>query len=536
MISRRKPTINPDTAFSPVAGVSLEQFLGELGHRFDFSEERPAYIDRTYLDSFDWRLFEGGGTLCFERESHARRLVWTPHDSRQGRVMLGRVNKPPRFGWDYPPGAMRSTIGPLLEMRALLPRIDLVTRVRTLRLLDDERKTVVRLRVEESRPRRAERDDDELNQEQPPVAVRIVTLPVRGYDDELADLRKWLYDSDRVTPRTPCLLEEAINATGGRVADYSSKLDFEFDPDMPAAEAVREIHRFLLGVMEQNLFGVREDIDSEFLHDFRVAIRRTRSALTQVKGVLPASATDHFKERFAWLGQVTGPTRDMHVYLLGFDDYRDSLPRQYQGDLEPLRAFLIAHQKLEHGQLVERLASPEFEELIRQWRDFLARTDLGARSKHGDKPLIEVASKRIREMAQRVFEEGDAIDDRSPPEDLHELRKSCKKLRYLMEFFQSIYPANKIGGPIREIKRLLDNLGDYQDLEVQAGKLRHFAHQMVEEGATPADTLLAMGMLVDGLLRRQQQKRGEFSERYARFADTENRQRFQALFGNRGGK
>jgi CHAD domain-containing protein len=277
-------------------------------------------------------------------------------------------------------------------------------------------------------------------------------------------------------------------------------------------------------------------VDSEFLHDYRVAVRRTRSALTQVKKVFPDDRTEHFKERFAWLGQITGPTRDMHVYLLGFDDYRDSLPQDFQKDLEPLRAFLRAHQKLEHGRLVKKLASAEYKKLMEEWRDFLKETDLDPASKHGGKPLAEVANKRIYKMAQRVFDEGDAIDAQSPPEDLHELRKSCKKLRYLMEFFQSIYPPAKIGGLIREIKRLLDNLGDYQDLEVQASKLREFAHQMVKEGDTPADTLLAMGMLVDGLLRRQQEKRGEFKERYARFADKENRQRFRVLFESGEGK
>jgi hypothetical protein len=53
---------------------------------------------------------------------------------------------------------------------------------------------------------------------------------------------------------------------------------------------------------------------------------------------------------------------------------------------------------------------------------------------------------------------------------------------------------------------------------------------MVTEDEVPADTLLAMGMLVDGLLRRQQQAREVFSSRLDSFASDENRENYQRLF------
>ena len=74
------------------------------------------------------------------------------------------------------------------------------------------------------------------------------------------------------------------------------------------------LHR-LLDTMLANETGTREDIDSEFLHDFRVSVRRTRSAISQIKGVIPQKILDRFRPEFTWLGQITGPTRDMDVYL-----------------------------------------------------------------------------------------------------------------------------------------------------------------------------------------------------------------------------
>ncbi len=131
------------------------------------------------------------------------------------------------------------------------------------------------------------------------------------------------------------------------------------------------------------------------------------------------------------------------------------------------------------------------------------------------------------------MKEGSAITPLSPADDLHELRKSCKKLRYLLEFFQSLYPRKQIRPLIKAQKVLLDNLGDFQDLEVQANKLRDYAHQMIKEEEVPADTLLAMGMLVDSLIKRQQEAREEFSTRFNAFAEREIRATFQSLFATK---
>ena len=99
-----------------------------------------------------------------------------------------------------------------------------------------------------------------------------------------------------------------------------------------------------------------------------------------------------------------------------------------------------------------------------------------------------------------------------------------------MEFFLSLYPAGNIKELIRTLKTLQDNLGDFQDYEVQVSTLKTFSHHMVAEGNVPADTLLVMGMLIDGLERRQHQAREEFSGRYAGFSQHKNQDRFRKLF------
>ncbi len=150
--------------------------------------------------------------------------------------------------------------------------------------------------------------------------------------------------------------------------------------------------------------------------------------------------------------------------------------------------------------------------------------------KNARRPIVDVARERIWKAYRGIIKEGQAIEADTPAAALHDLRKSCKKLRYLMEFFQSLFPAEKIKELIKTLKVLQENLGDFQDYEVQVTTLKQFSQRMVAEAAVPTTTLLAMGMLIEGLERRQQQARDEFAGRFRQFALPKNHAHFRALF------
>ena len=82
----------------------------------------------------------------------------------------------------------------------------------------------------------------------------------------------------------------------------------------------------------------------------------------------------------------------------------------------------------------------------------------------------------------------------------------------------------------RQLKVLLDNLGRFQDLAVQADHLRETAQQMRDAGCADTDTLLAMGVLVGDLFERQQQARVAFSGVFADFDTPARRAIFRELF------
>ncbi len=491
-------------------------------HSLTLDSEKSSL--HTYYDSFDWRLYGAGGVIVASDQGPARSLEWRNRNTGVPLERLPLTGDLPRFVWEFPAGGFQARLQPVMEMRALLPVVELEARSTVYRLLNKDEKTVLRLVLEQCGSRNPGAN------EFVPMGRYLHLLPVKGYDRPYEKMQAFLRSRFELSESAPVPLDAALAALGRRAADYSSKLDFKLVPDQRSDAVTKQILLHLLNVMESNLPGTLQDLDSEFLHDLRVSVRRTRSALSQIKDVFPEHEIEGFKSRLAWVGQVTGPTRDMDVYLLDFPMYQNTLPPQYRQDLEPLREFLVAHHKIEQQQLANKLKSPHFRTLLKEWREFLETPPPKvALPPNAIRPIREVADRRIKKMFQRVLDEGLAIHEGSPAKELHELRKNCKKLRYLMEFFQNLYTQKEIRLLIKELKRLLENLGDFQDLEVQAEKLRDFAHQMVEEGSVPADTLLAMGMLVDDLLVRQHQAYREFFGRFATFASSNNRQVFRRM-------
>ncbi len=498
--------------------------LQSAAERFPGRFETHRDTRATYLDTFDWRLFRDGGSLLSTKEGRATVLRWSTLDG-VARFRL-RLAATPHFVWDLPPGPFRTDLESVVDIRRLLPRLEVTSRGETLHVLDDNQKTVARLHFNESSVTGPESAPRPLE-----LPSLLIAEPVRGYAEHFQALLDHLERELPLQPTQSSQLMTALDLVGQDPTAMSSRFEVRLAPDMRSDEALRRIHKTLLKAILNNEAGVRQDLDTEFLHDFRVAVRRTRSALTQIKEVYPPPVVEHFRREFAWLGQATGTNRDLDVYLLKMPEYRASLPEHLGPHLEPLEEFLTRHQRLEHSKLLEQLDSARFGRLIREWQSFLDEPlpEAGA-PPLAEKEILLTASSRIWKACRKVLKQGLAIDSSSSPEILHRLRIDCKKLRYLLEFFRSLYDEDEIGTLIKALKHLQDNLGDFNDLEIQQDSLQRFAHEMFQEGLATGETLMALGRLVDRLETRQEAERQRFQREFSKFACKKNRARFRVLF------
>jgi CHAD domain-containing protein len=304
------------------------------------------------------------------------------------------------------------------------------------------------------------------------------------------------------------------------------------DPASTALDVVVAVLEALLTAMGVNEPGTRADTDSEFLHDYRVAVRRSRSVLGFAKGVVPAGLLDHLRAEFKWLGDITTPTRDLDVYLLTYDDFESSLPDPIQPDLHPLKSFLVEQQAVAHAELVANLDSLRYADLLDRYRAWLDDpAGEPGEAPEAQVPATEFAASRVWKAYRSLVKDGRRITDDTPPPQVHELRKDGKKLRYALECFASLFPAEDVAPLVKELKAVQDVLGDFQDAEVQKDSLRHFGEALVvERGPSAATTLLAMGYLIEQLDEREQRARALFADRFGRFDAHHNRARAHRLF------
>ena len=304
------------------------------------------------------------------------------------------------------------------------------------------------------------------------------------------------------------------------------KQPYDLDPDDRADESVRKILLRLFGRLRENVARVIEDVDTEFLHDLRVANRRTRTVLSQIKDVLPASVVDTFRSEFKWLGDVTGPCRDLDVFLLEMDSYQQR-SKIDDGALRPLQDFLTDKRQVEHHRVRAALQSARLQDLAEGWGRFLETTTTkDDEPPLASTPIVEVASPRIHRAYRRMWKRSTGRYDPPPAAVLHRLRIDGKKLRYLLEFFSDLYTSTTVSRFINELKQLQDILGGLNDTVVQLALIDEFADQR----DTSATTLAAMSRLTDAIANRQRELRTDFADHFALFAGDESRKRYRKKF------
>lgn len=478
----------------PAADVdALATLEHALGNAFDVRQTARTREFLVHLDTADGRLGRAGIDLVYDPSTErlrAYRRSAPPVEQSTGPIEW------PALVSAVPAGAVRDVIGGPVSIRALVPVSTTETEVLGFDVLDDDGKTVTRLRW---------RQGHLVEPGRQPIPVDAAVTRLRGYGGAATTVERLVGASVPLSDGTGWL----ASVRGARGSTPTLGPRFVLHPDLAADFAVADALLGYLDRMEANLDGILADVDTEFLHQFRVEVRRSRSVLKLLGDVLPADPTGSAAAQLRWLGDVTTPTRDLDVYLLEMDDLAAEL--DHPAALIPLADHIRRRRSARQAALAVALRSSRCTDFLAQWRSEL--TQVFATRSTASVTVAELADERIRRCLQKVRKRADAITPTGPGESIHALRKACKEMRYLLELFRPLCHAPTYKKVVAEFKELQDVLGEFQDGEVQGAGLRVFATEMLDEGHADADAILAMGELSAHFHQRQQVARAALTER-----------------------
>lgn len=416
----------------------------------------------TYFDTIDFKLRQAGLTLRVRKEG--RRFVQNikARDETKGTFT--------RQEWEtvVPKGE------PSPDAMAKLADAKIVPRLKPEDLVPVFQSSVRRVRRELT-PKAGNRvafdvDVGEIKaggSSEPICEVEIELLS--GEPKHVFDLALKLVDEVPARLSTDAKSDRGYALLVGRHPEWRKATPLVLDPEAPADEALARMIVNGIDHLHANEACTLARAHIEGIHQMRVALRRLRSAFTIFKHALPSEQHAELTPELKWLIGELGSARDWDVFIA---DVLDPMSRWQADDLGLglLREEAAKRQDEAYARAHEAIRSTRYTRLLlrlvawsegRAWRAHPvsdASVDL-----YG--PTLAFANRLIDGRHRRLLKAGRHFKQLTD-EERHRLRIQVKKLRYAVEFFQSVYPRKKVAEYRDALIDLQDSLGGLNDLAV----------------------------------------------------------------------
>jgi CHAD domain-containing protein len=482
------------------AELEIEGLRAALEPAFGIRLSEPTLAKATFYDTFEWGVwFED--RLLYQSNGQLR-LCERDHDwiGDVRHVLPMAAKRVPRFEWEFPEGGLRKELKRLLGIRSLTRVARLSIREQAVELLNETQKTVFRFDLTSFFV-------DHESQE--PFYRLCHFRPLRGYEAEATRATEILRTIG-ATEIGEGPLAMFFRERGTVPRRYTLRPAFDLAPDLSARETARRIIHRMLAIARENEAGIVDDIDSEFLHDYRICVRKIRSVLSLIKGIYPEEKTEELKAAFAQFCDVTNRLRDLDVYLLAREEYTAMLPAALRPALEEMFRDFAKERRRAFRKVVAHVGAPAYRAAIEAIERFFARPSDLPETEVSQNPVGPLVARRIYKSYKKIVKIERSLGADTPDEAVHQVRIQCKKLRYLIEFFSELLRADETEHVEKQLRRLQTTLGRFNDYSVQQRALLDYWETKRKETGNHEELALALGGLVALLNQGQQAERERF--------------------------
>jgi CHAD domain-containing protein len=250
----------------------------------------------------------------------------------------------------------------------------------------------------------------------------------------------------------------------------------DIDPEDAMAEAGRKVLRYHFLMMLIHEDGTRMGEDIEELHDMRVATRRMRAAFRVFGSAFKKAIIKPCLKGAQATRKALGDVRDLDVFMAKARSYSKTLPEEQGEGLGLLINLWRDEREQARKDMIKYLDSDDYKRFTRAFYDFLSTPGAGVKTSSKDQirpyKVAQIAPVYIYQMLANV-RAYETILESATMDQLHSLRIAIKRLRYAVEFFESVL-GESAGEVIDDLKKIQDHLGDLNDARVACQILSEF--------------------------------------------------------------
>ncbi len=251
------------------------------------------------------------------------------------------------------------------------------------------------------------------------------------------------------------------------------RLKLPGNEDTPLTRHIPETLQHQYQRMRDLETGVIRGFDDEFLHQYRIAIRRSRAIAESVSEMSGDSDLRKATKALKAHARATSQLRDLHVFLADLKRWQLKADTQSALVSSGARGHFANLADLEHRALAERMAGKRYRKDMDSWHQLITSRHFGKITRKlttGD--IRKALNKRITQYNTLTQQ----LSQQAPDDDYHSLRKLLKRIRYLAELDKPAFREM-----LRQLKHRQQRFGDFQDLHVQIDMLTTFRNGIATE-------------------------------------------------------